>query len=153
MESVDDANYIIMDYSIHDAIEAGFNHVVFIVRKNIEKEFKEVIGCCIASICFSHNVTVDYAFQDINYIQGELPEGRAKSWGTGQAVLAAKNVIDTPFFVINADDYYGKVGFKVVHEYLLNGGNFCMAGFVLKNTLSDNVGVTHGICKMDVNGN
>ena len=131
-----------MDYSIHDAIEAGFNHVVFIIRKDIEKEFREIIGDCIAFICSSHNVTVDYAFQDINDIPGELPEGRTKPWGTGQAVLAAKNVIDTPpFIVINADDYYGKEGFKAVHEYLVNGGKSCIAGFVLKNTLSDNGGV------------
>ena len=151
LEPVDDANHIIMDYSIHDAIEAGFNHVVFIIRKDIEKEFKEVIGDRIASICASHDVTVDYAFQDINDIPGELPAGRTKPWGTGQAVLAAKNVIDTPFIVINADDYYGKEGFKAVHEYLVNGGKSCMAGFVLKNTLSDNGGVTRGICKMDEN--
>ena len=129
LEPVDDANHIIMDYSIHDAIEAGFNHVVFIIRKDIEKEFKEVIGDRIASICASHDVTVDYAFQDINDIPGELPAGRTKPWGTGQAVLAAKNVIDTPFIVINADDYYGKEGFKAVHEYLVNGGKSCMAGF------------------------
>mgnify|MGYP001031103339 CR=1 FL=1 len=153
LEPVDDSNHIIMDYSIHDAIEAGFNHVVFIIRKDIEKEFKEVIGDRIASICSSHNVTVDYAFQDIKDIPGTLPEGRTKPWGTGQAVLAAKKVIKTPFIVINADDYYGKEGFKAVHEYLVNGGKSCMAGFVLKNTLSDNGGVTRGICKMDENGN
>ena len=97
LEPVDDAGHIIMDYSIHDAIEAGFNHVVFIIRKDIEKEFKEVIGDRIAFICSSHNVTVDYAFQDINDIPGTLPEGRTKPWGTGQAVLAAKDVIKTPF--------------------------------------------------------
>ena len=153
LEPVDDAGHIIMDYSIHDAIEAGFNHVVFIIRKDIEKEFKEVIGDRIASICSSHNVTVDYAFQDINDIPGTLPEGRTKPWGTGQAVLAAKDVIKTPFIVINADDYYGKEGFKAVHEYLVNGGKSCMAGFVLKNTLSDNGGVTRGICKMDEQNN
>ena len=153
LEPVDDAGHIIMDYSIHDAIEAGFNHVVFIIRKDIEKEFKEVIGDRIAFICSSHNVTVDYAFQDINDIPGTLPEGRTKPWGTGQAVLAAKNMIDTPFIVINADDYYGKEGFKAVHEYLVNGGKSCMAGFVLKNTLSDNGGVTRGICKMDDQNN
>ena len=153
LEPVDDAGHIIMDYSIHDAIGAGFNHVVFIIRKDIEKEFKEVIGDRIASICSAHNVTVDYAFQDINDIPGELPAGRTKPWGTGQAVLAAKDVIKTPFIVINADDYYGKEGFKAVHEYLVNGGKSCMAGFVLKNTLSDNGGVTRGICKMDENGN
>lgn len=126
LEPVDDANHIIMDYSIHDAIKAGFNHVVFIIRKDIEKEFKEVIGDRIASICSSRNVTVDYAFQNINDIPGELPEGRTKPWGTGQAVLAAKSVIDTPFIVINADDYYGKEGFKAVHDYLINGGKSCI---------------------------
>ena len=99
LEPVDDANHIIMDYSIHDAIEAGFNHVVFIIRKDIEKEFKEAIGDRIASICSSHNVTVDYAFQDINDIPGTLPEGRTKPWGTGQAVLAAKKVISNDLFV------------------------------------------------------
>lgn len=98
--------------------------MVFIIRKDIEKEFKEVIGDRIASICSAHNVTVDYAFQDINDIPGELPAGRTKPWGTGQAVLAAKDVIKTPFIVINADDYYGKEGFKAVHEYLVNGGKY-----------------------------
>ena len=108
LEPVDASNHIIMDYSIHDAIEAGFNHVVFIIRQDIEKEFKVVIGGRIAAICSDHNVTVDYAFQDIKNIPGTLPEGRTKPWGTGQAVLAAKKVIKTPFIVINADDYYGK---------------------------------------------
>lgn len=153
LEPVDDSNHIIMDYSIHDAIEAGFNHVVFIIRKDIEEEFKEVIGDRIAKICEKYSVTVDYAFQDINDIPGILPEGRTKPWGTGQAVLAAKNVLDAPFVVINADDYYGKEGFKAVHEYLANSGKSCMAGFVLKNTLSDNGGVTRGICKMDTENN
>ena len=153
LEPVDASNRIIMDYSIHDAIEAGFNHVVFIIRKDIEKEFKEVIGDRIAAICADHQVTVDYAFQDSNDIPGELPEGRTKPWGTGQAVLAAKNILSTPFIVINADDYYGKEGFRAVHEYLVNGGKSCMAGFVLKNTLSDNGGVTRGICKMDEQNN
>ena len=153
LKEVDASNHIIMDYSIHDAIEAGFNHVVFIIRKDIEKEFKEVIGDRITAICSAHDVTVDYAFQDINDIPGTLPEGRTKPWGTGQAVLAAKKVINTPFIVINADDYYGKEGFKAVHEYLVNGGKSCMAGFVLKNTLSDNGGVTRGICKMDEENN
>ena len=153
LEPVDHAGHIIMDYSIHDAIEAGFNHVVFIIRKDIEQEFKEVIGERIKAICSAHDVTVDYAFQDINDIPGVLPEGRTKPWGTGQAVLAAKKVLDTPFIVINADDYYGKEGFKAVHEYLVNGGKSCMAGFMLRNTLSDNGGVTRGVCKMDEDNN
>ena len=112
-----------------------------------------MIGSRISAICEEHNVTVDYAFQDINDIPGELPEGRTKPWGTGQAVLAAKDLITTPFIVINADDYYGKEGFKAVHTYLVEGGKSCMAGFVLKNTLSDNGGVTRGICRMDADHN
>ena len=137
---------IIMDYSIHDALEAGFNKVVFIIRKDLEEEFRRVIGERIEKI-----TEVEYVFQELD----DLPEGftkpadRTKPWGTGQAVLAAKKVIKTPFIVINADDYYGREGFKAVHEYLMNGGKSCMAGFVLSNTLSDNGGVTRGICKMD----
>ena len=153
LEPVDSQGHIIMDYSIHDAIEAGFNKVVFIIRKDIEAEFKKIIGDRIDSICADHGVSVAYAFQDIHNIPGDFPEGRTKPWGTGQAVLAAKELLDTPFVVINADDYYGKEGFKKVHEYLVNGGTSCMAGFVLKNTLSDNGGVTRGICKMDEENN
>ena len=149
LEPVDEQGHIIMDYSIHDAIEAGFNKVVFIIRKDIENEFKDVIGNRIEAVCKAHSVTVEYVFQDINDIPGELPEGRTKPWGTGQAVLAAKDVWTTPFVVINADDYYGKEGFREIHDYLVKGGQSCMAGFVLKNTLSDNGGVTRGICKMD----
>lgn len=153
LEPVDSNNHIIMDYSIHDAIEAGFDEVIFIIRKDIEKEFKKVIGNRITDICAKYNITVDYAFQDINDAPGTLPEGRTKPWGTGQAVLSAKNIIDSPFVVINADDYYGKEAFKEVHEFLVNGGKSCMAGFVLKNTLSDNGSVTRGICKMDSDNN
>lgn len=149
LEPVDEQGHIIMDYSIHDAIEAGFNKVVFIIRKDIENEFKDVIGNRIEAVCKVHSVTVEYVSQDINDIPGELPKGRTKPWGTGQAVLAAKDVLTTPFVVINADDYYGKEGFCEVHDYLVKGGQSCMAGFVLKNTLSDNGGVTRGICKMD----
>ena len=107
-----------------------YNHVVFIIRKDIENEFKEVIGDRIAGICSEHNVTVDYAFQDINDIPSALPEGRTKPWGTGQAVLAAKDVLTTPFIVINADDYYGKEGFRAVHEHLVNGGQSCITWMV-----------------------
>lgn len=153
LEPVDNNNHIIMDYSIHDAIEAGFNKVVFIIRKDLEEQFKKVIGDRISDVCANYNVTVDCAFQDINDIPGTLPEGRTKPWGTGQAVLAAKNIIDSPFLVINADDYYGKEAFKAVHEFLINGGKSCMAGFVLNNTLSDNGSVTRGICKMDSDNN
>ena len=116
----------------------------------VKKEWSGAIPYAVQSYVMAN---IDYAFQDINDIPGTLPEGRTKPWGTGQAVLAAKNVIKTPFIVINADDYYGKEGFKAVHEYLVNGGKSCMAGFVLKNTLSDNGGVTRGICKMDEQNN
>ena len=153
LEPVGLHNEIIMDYSIHDAIEAGFNKIVFVIRKDIEKDFRGRIGERVEAICSALDVEVAYCFQDINDIPGTLPEGRTKPWGTGQAVLTAKSVIDTPFIVINADDYYGKEGFKAVHEYLVNGGKSCMAGFVLKNTLSDNGGVTRGICKMDAENN
>lgn len=149
LEPVDGGRHIIMDYSIHDAIEAGFNHVVFVIRKDIEAEFREVIGDRIAAVCAAKGVTVDYAFQDLHDIPGQFPEGRTKPWGTGQAVLAAKRVLKTPFVVINADDYYGKEGLRALHGHLVSGGGDCMAGFVLRNTLSDNGGVTRGICKMD----
>lgn len=149
LEPVDGGRHIIMDYSIHDAIEAGFNHVVFVIRKDIEAEFRGVIGDRIAAVCAAKGVTVDYAFQDLHDIPGQFPEGRTKPWGTGQAVLAAKQVLKTPFVVINADDYYGKEGLRALHEHLVSGGGDCMAGFVLRNTLSDNGGVTRGICKMD----
>lgn len=149
LEPVDGGRHIIMDYSIHDAIEAGFNHVVFVIRKDIEAEFREVIGDRIVAVCAAKGVTVDYAFQDLHDIPGQFPEGRTKPWGTGQAVLAAKQVLKTPFVVINADDYYGKEGLRALHGHLVSGGGDCMAGFVLRNTLSDNGGVTRGICKMD----
>jgi len=125
------------------------------VVPTIEKKgLAAVSSSFFAALCSAFGrYDVVHAFQDINDIPGTLPEGRTKPWGTGQAVLAAKNVIDTPFIVINADDYYGKEGFKAVHEYLVNGGKSCMAGFVLKNTLSDNGGVTRGICKMDDQNN
>ena len=141
---------IIMDYSIHDALEAGFDKIIFIIRKDLEKDFKEIIGNRIEKIA-----PVEYAYQEMDDLpEGfSVPEGRKKPWGTGQAVLAAKNILSTPFIVINADDYYGKEGFRAVHEYLVNGGKSCMAGFVLKNTLSDNGGVTRGICKMDEQNN
>ena len=157
LEPVDDAGHIIMDYSIHDAIEAGFNHVVFIIRKDIEKEFKEVIGDRIASICSSHNVTVDYAFQDINDIPGILPEGRTKPWGTGQAVLAAKKVIKTPFIVINADDYYGREAFQLIYDYLNSHEDddkfrYTMVGYKLCNTVTENGYVSRGVCEMNEAG-
>ena len=108
---------IIMDYSIHDAIEAGFDKVVFIIRRDIEEDFRRIIGDRIEKL-----IPVEYAFQDINDLpEGfSVPEGRTKPWGTGQAVLAARDVIKEPFVVINADDYYGKNGFVAMHDALVN---------------------------------
>ena len=149
---------IIMDYSIHDAIEAGFNKIVFIIRHDIEQAFREAIGDRIERICAGLGVELGYAFQELDALPAgvSVPEGRTKPWGTGQAVLACKDQLDGPFAVINADDYYGKEGFVQLYNFLqgydaAKPGELCMAGFVLKNTLSDNGAVTRGICRMDEN--
>ena len=148
---------IIMDYSIHDAIKAGFNKIVFVIRKDIEDDFREIIGNRIEKVCAAAGVEVAYAFQSLDKLPTgySVPEGRTKPWGTGQAVLVAKNVLNEPFAVINADDYYGKEAFEKLHNFLINDvhdNEYCMAGFVLKNTLSDNGAVTRGICKADAQG-
>ena len=142
---------IIMDYSIHDAIEAGFNKIIFVIRKDIEADFRERIGNRIEAVCKKLDVEIAYAFQDLNNVPGEVPAGRTKPWGTGQAVLAAKDIIHEPFMVINADDYYGKEAFRQMHDWLIlehDDSAISMAGFILKNTLSDNGGVTRGVCKV-----
>lgn len=156
LEPVGPCGEIIMDYSIHDAIEAGFNKVVFIIRKDLEKDFQEVIGNRIEKICADRQVTVAYAFQELaNLPEGfSLPEDRTKPWGTGQAVLACKGIVNEPFVVINADDYYGKEAFVKMHDFLQGYTSekpfdYCMAGFILGNTLSENGGVTRGLCKVD----
>ena len=148
---------IIMDYSIHDAIEAGFNKIVFIIRHDIEQAFREAIGDRIERIC-AGLVELGYAFQELDALPAgvSVPDGRTKPWGTGQAVLACKDQLDGPFAVINADDYYGKEAFVQLYNFLqgydaAKPGELCMAGFVLKNTLSDNGAVTRGICRMDEN--
>lgn len=154
LEHVGPSGEIIMDYSIFDAIEAGFNKVIFIIRKDIEKDFREIIGNRIQK-----HVEVEYVFQELDALPAGFhkPEERKKPWGTGQAVLCCKNAIHEPFAVINADDYYGKEAFVKVHDFLCNAsvetekGQYCMAGFVLGNTLSDNGIVTRGVCKVDEN--
>lgn len=153
LEPIGKHGELIMDYSVHDAIAAGFNKIIFVVRKDIEEVFKAMIGDRIAKKCFQLGVEIDYAFQSIEAIPAGwmLPEGRTKPWGTGQAVLAANKLIHEPFAVINADDYYGKAAFEILYEFLISphsANEFCMAGFILKNTLSDNGGVTRGICKV-----
>lgn len=146
---------IIMDYSIYDAVSAGFDKIVFVIRKDIEEDFRSIIGDRIAA-----KAEVAYAFQEMKDVPQpyQVPEGRKKPWGTGQAILACKGIVNEPFAVINADDYYGKEAFVLVHDYLVKNAqqhkadplyHFCMAGFVLKNTLSENGGVTRGICSLN----
>ena len=157
LEPVGPNGEIIMDYSIHDAIEAGFNKIVFIIRKDIKDAFKEAIGDRIEKICKDLDVEIAYAYQELNELpEGvELPAGRTKPWGTGQAVLACKEVLHEPFAVINADDYYGKEAYVKVHDYLVQDHpqdgpmHICMAGFRLGNTLSDNGSVTRGVCHIE----
>ena len=145
---------IIMDYTIHDALAAGFGRLIFVIRKDIEADFREVIGNRVEKECARLGVEVCYAFQDLHDIPAVLPEGRTKPWGTGHAVLAARDLINGPFAVINADDYYGKQAYRLLHNFLLENTDdtaYAMAGFVLKNTLSDNGGVTRGVCHMKDN--
>ena len=152
LETVGPSGEIIMDYSIYDAMEAGFDKVVFVIRKDLEEDFKQVIGRRIEKI-----VKVEYAYQELDDIPEQFrykAEGRKKPWGTGQAILCCKDVIQEPFLVINADDYYGKEAYKKAYEYLISnssddGYSACMIGFILKNTLSDNGGVTRGVCKVN----
>ena len=145
---------IIMDYSIHDAIAAGFNKIIFVIRRDIEADFRERIGDRIAQVCGRLGVETCYAFQDREDIPAgfTVPEGRTKPWGTCQAVLAAREYLTEPFAVINADDYYGKEAFAQLHGWLCEAHAdtaVAMAGFILKNTLSEHGGVTRGICKIN----
>ena len=156
LEHVGPNGEIIMDYSIYDAKRAGFNKVVFVIRKDIEKAFHEIIGDKV-----SKQIEVEYVYQELD----ALPEGytcpaeRSKPWGTGHAVLSCLGAVKEPFVVINADDYYGKEAFVSIHEFLVKAaekgskGEYCMAGFVMGNTLSDNGIVTRGLCKVDAAGN
>ncbi|NLK75583.1 MAG: nucleotidyltransferase [Clostridiales bacterium] len=150
LEPVGPSGEIIMDYSIYDAVNAGFNKVVFITRRDLEKDFKNIIGNRIEK-----HVKVEYVFQELDALpEGfKKPEGRTKPWGTGQAVLCCKDVVREPFAVINADDYYGKEAFIKIYQFLNDNSKkdsqYCMAGFILGNTLSDNGTVTRGICKVE----
>lgn len=159
LEPVGPNGEIIMDYSIHDAIETGFNKVVFIIRKDIKEAFHDAIGKRIEGICNRLNVEFAYAYQELD----DLPEGikkpvdRSKPWGTGQAVLVCKDIIKEPFVVINADDYYGTSSFKVLYNYLMEHEDdkqysYAMAGYILENTLTENGTVSRGVCETDEQG-
>lgn len=148
LAKMDKNGYTIIDYSIYDAKEAGFDKVVFIIRPDIKKDFKEIIGDRISKI-----IEVDYAYQTLDLGEKyQVPSDRKKPWGTVHAVLAAKDLVDEPFLIINADDYYGKNVFKDFHKFLTDTNNqkksklqIAMAGYKLKNTLSDNGSVTRGV--------
>ena len=153
IDPVDSEGHIIMDFSIYDAKRAGFEKVVFIIKKEFEEEFREAIGNRI-----SRFMEVAYAYQDIaNIPEGyTVPEGREKPWGTAHAVLSAIDDIDGPFAVINADDYYGQHAFKVIYEYLTTHEDddkyrYTMVGYRLKNTVTDNGYVSRGICELNEN--
>ncbi len=144
---------LIIDYSIYDAKKAGFETVVFIIKKEIEQAFKEAIGDRL-----SKHMEVRYAFQNISALpEGfTIPEGREKPWGTSHAILSAKDVVDAPFAVINADDYYGSDAFKVIFDYLSSTPdtdvfNYCMVGYMLKNTVTEHGSVARGVCEVDEN--
>ena len=146
---------IIMDYSVHDALAAGFDKLIFVIRKDIEEEFRDIIGKRIEKIADVH-----YAFQELNALPKgySLPEGRSKPWGTAHALMQARNMVDCPFAVINADDFYGKEGYRLIHDFLGQERpetkmlEMCMAGYHLKNTLSKNGSVNRGICNVSKDG-
>lgn len=158
MDSMGPGGEIMMDYSIYDALKAGFNKVVFVIRHDLDRDFREIIGDRISKV-----TEVVYAYQELDDLPDgfSVPGGRTKPWGTGQALLCARNVIHEPFAVINADDYYGPEGFRKLHDILVNEEDdlvrtgvhrISMAAFVLGNTLSDNGGVTRGILRIDQEG-
>ena len=153
LTSVDDHGHLIIDYSIHDAIAAGFDKIVFIIRKDIEADFKAVIGERVEAVCSPLGVEIAYAYQEISNtpnFPGKNELVRTKPWGTGHAVLCAAEHISSPFAVINADDYYGKNGFVKAVEFLsTHPDSYGLIGYILKNTLSDNGGVTRGICSVN----
>lgn len=151
LDEVGQAGEAIMDYSVYDAIKAGFGKVVFVIRRDFEQAFKEKIGSR-----WEGKIVVDYAFQGpdtyVPAVAGQVE--RAKPWGTGHAVLVAKDVVKEPFVAINADDFYGYAGFGKMADFLTNNckpTNYAMVGYVLKNTLSENGAVSRGVCSMDEN--
>lgn len=146
---------IILDYSVYDAVKAGFDKVVFVIKKEIEEDFKAIIGNKLDGVA-----EVEYAFQNINNLpEGfTVPEGRVKPWGTGHAVLSCKGMIDGNFAVINSDDYYGRETFKLIYDELTaekpegDKYHFCMVGFLVENTLTENGSVARGVCRTNEEG-
>ncbi len=153
MDPVGANGEVILDYSVFDARRAGFETVVFIIKREIEADFKARIGSRIEP-----HMEVRYAYQDLHDLpEGyAVPEGRVKPWGTGQAIIAGRDVIDAPFAVINADDYYGVECFRRLYDFLTQprgAGEYCMVGYLLRNTVTDNGSVARGVCASDGAGN
>lgn len=136
----------ILDFSVYDAVKAGFNKVVFVIKKEIEKEFREACGKRIEKM-----IDVEYAFQELDKLpEGyAVPDGRVKPWGTGHAVLCARDKITAPFAVINADDFYGQSSYQLIHDWLVANEGMCMVGYELGNTLTENGTVSRGICEVE----
>lgn len=158
LKAVGPAGEILMDYSIYDALEAGFNKIVFIIRRDIAADFHQIIGRRVEAACAARQVEVAYAYQERDELPGgfSCPAERTKPWGTGQALLACKDLISGPFVVLNADDYYGRNVFSMMLRWLQalpgdSAGQYCLAGFRLGKTLSDKGGVTRGVCQVDEN--
>lgn len=151
MDPVGPNGEFIIDYSLYDARRAGFETVVFIIKREIEKAFRETVGKRIAK-----HMEVRYAFQQLDVLPSgySIPKGREKPWGTGHAILSAKEVIDAPFAVINADDYYGVSAFQTIFQHLEQHGNtsYYMVGYELKNTVTENGSVARGVCQRDAKG-
>ena len=144
LEPIGKNGEVILDFSVYDAIEAGFDKIVFVIKHEIEEDFKRLVGERIAK-----KVKVEYVFQEIDALPDGYvaPADRTKPWGTGHAILCCKDVVDTPFAVVNADDYYGKTAFSKMYDYLKEEtGEFGMVGFRLVNTLTENGTVSRGVC-------
>lgn len=154
IDPVDESGHLIIDFSIYDAIQAGFKKIIFIIKKADETEFKEMIGDRIQKW-----VEVEYVYQELDYLPVgiSIPEGRTKPYGTGHAILCCENIIKGPFGVINADDYYGKNAFSMLYHYLSKEEDgevyhYTMIGYILENTLTEHGHVARGICVTDENG-
>ena len=155
IDPVDEAGHIIIDYSIYDAIKAGFRDITFIIKHAIEKDFREVLDKHLAG----KDVNVKYVFQELDKLpEGySVPEGRVKPWGTAHALLCCLGTVDAPFAVINADDYYGANAFKKIYDFLKNTNDdgkyhYAMVGYRLKNTVTEQGTVARGVCTPDENG-
>lgn len=147
MEPIGPRGEVILDFSAYDAIKAGFTKIVFVIKHEIEADFKAIVGDHI-----SEKIKVEYAFQEVNDLPGGFvcPADRTKPWGTAQAILSCKDIVKEPFAVVNADDYYGKTAFKKMADFLLSDGeDYAMVGFRLENTLTENGYVSRGICEID----